>query len=110
MYEYRAKVVSVYDGDSIHANVDLGFKHSINDMVLRLYGIDAPEIRGVSRPAGLIARDYLRKLILNKSVVIRTHKDKAGKYGRYLCTVYLDDLDVNREMVNRSLAVARDYK
>ena len=47
MYQYKAKVIDVYDGDTITAMVDLGFYH-FQQMKFRLYGIDTPEIRGES--------------------------------------------------------------
>ena len=51
---------------------------------IRLARINAPEIRGANRKAGLASRDYLRDLILDRAVLLKTIKDKRGKYGRYL--------------------------
>ena len=45
MYTYRAKIIGVYDGDTITALVELGFNVTI-ELKLRLYGIDTPEVRG----------------------------------------------------------------
>ena len=89
MYTYEAKIISVYDGDTVTALVDLGF-HVKLEMKLRLAGIDAPEVRGPERPKGLASRDFLRKLILGKTVTIITKKDSQEKYGRYLANIYLD--------------------
>ena len=50
LYEYRAVVTKVYDGDTITADVDLGFNTWRHDESLRLVGIDAPEMRGNERP------------------------------------------------------------
>jgi len=36
-----------------------------------------------------VARDRLRELILDKEIVITSYKDKSGKYGRWLATVFL---------------------
>ena len=44
MYEYRAQLIKVIDGDTIDAKIDLGFGISIEKRV-RLVGIDAPEVR-----------------------------------------------------------------
>lgn len=103
IYAYRAHVVSVYDGDTVTAVVDLGF-HVSQEMTLRLCGIDTPEVRGEERPQGIVARDRLRELILDKDVVIRTKKDKREKYGRYLATVYVNGVDVNALLVDEGLA------
>ncbi len=59
MYEYRARIVRVIDGDTVEAEVDLGF-HISSRMMLRLFGINTPEIKGSTKPAGLSARDYLQ--------------------------------------------------
>ena len=44
MYEYRAKITRVVDGDTLKALVDVGFNMH-HDVTLRLYGIDCPETR-----------------------------------------------------------------
>lgn len=102
MYTYKAKVISVYDGDTITIIIDLGFKIS-QEMKIRLSEIDAPELRGTTRELGLIARDYLRKLILNKDIKIITEKDTQGKYGRYLATIYLNDININKLLLNKGI-------
>jgi micrococcal nuclease len=100
MYVYKAKIVKVYDGDTVTAVVDLGFGIT-NKIKIRLYGIDTPEIRGDERPDGLVSRDRLRELILDKEVIIKTIKDRTGKYGRYLAEIYQwDGTQQNRISVN----------
>ena len=46
MYEYRATVISVYDGDTITVDIDLGFGIVLRKQKLRLYGLNTPEVRG----------------------------------------------------------------
>lgn len=90
-YWYKAKVVSVYDGDTIRVKLDLGFGISTGGSKgesLRLYGVNTPELRGAEKERGKMVRDELRKLIDGKDVTIQTLKDKTGKYGRYLAKVY----------------------
>lgn len=91
-YEYKAHVYNVYDGDTMKAQVDLGFQTTTNQ-TFRLFGVDTPEMRGEERPDGIISRDFVRDLILDKEVTIKTHKDKKGKYGRYLAEVLYTDED-----------------
>lgn len=88
-YTYFATVVSVYDGDTITADIDLGFGIKHEGQKLRLFGIDAPEVRGEERPEGLKTRDWMRgHLPEGAKVVIKTHKaDKKGKYGRWLAEI-----------------------
>ena len=89
MYQYKAIVTKIYDGDTITIDIDLGFGIWKKKQSIRLSGIDAPEIRGKEREDGLIVRDTLRKWIpLGSEVLIVTEKDRTGKYGRYLAEVY----------------------
>ena len=108
LYSYKAFVTGVYDGDSITVDIDLGFFMKMCNQKIRLYGIDTPEIRGEERPDGLVARNRLRELILNKEVIIKTYKDKAGKYGRWLGTIYLNDegtwTNINQQLLAEGLA------
>lgn len=66
LYHYKAVIVSVYDGDTCTAVIDLGFKFYHNGIKLRLTGIDAPESRGETLEAGRASRDYLKELVLDK--------------------------------------------
>jgi micrococcal nuclease len=113
MYEYRAKVIEVYDGDTITVELDLGFKIKKEEKI-RLAGINTPEVKGEERELGLISRDRLRELILGKDVVITTFKDKKGKYGRYLGDITYTDEDgnvyfVNDWLVEEGLAEYKEY-
>jgi len=103
MYQYRAKIIDVYDGDTVTAMVDLGFYH-FQQMKFRLYGINTPEIRGEEREKGLVVRDILRAMILDKDVTINSYKDKQEKYGRYLANIVIDGLDVNLWLVQNGHA------
>lgn len=112
LYTYKAKVLSVYDGDSLRLDIDLGFKVVMQNQRVRLLGIDTPEVRGEEREAGLVARDYMRDLLLDKEVIITTIKDSYGKYGRWLVDIFLPDstqesgfLNVNEHLISEGLAV-----
>ena len=54
MYEYCAKVVSVYDGDTITVDIDLGFGIVLKKQKLRLLGINTPEVRGAEKILGIL--------------------------------------------------------
>jgi endonuclease YncB( thermonuclease family) len=45
MYEYKATVVKVVDGDTVDVDIDLGFDTWLHNQRIRLYGIDTPECR-----------------------------------------------------------------
>ena len=108
-YKYKAKVVAIYDADTITVDIDLGFFMVMRNQRVRLYGINAPEMRGVDKPKGIKSRDWLRGAILNTEVELETFKDKKGKYGRWLATVYKDGVDLNAALVERGLAEVNFY-
>jgi micrococcal nuclease len=102
----------VYDGDTVmDMRVDLGFGVSIT-IDGRLVGIDTPELRGVSREHGLMARDYLRSKMdaANTVEVVSTSFEvRQGKYGRWLVEIYADGVNLNRDLVEQGLAEYRSY-
>ena len=91
LYHYRAVVVGVYDADSIYLNIDLGFRLWLHDELVRIARIDAPEVKGKEKIEGDAAKDFLETRILNEEVIVRTYKDKTGKYGRYITEVVHDN-------------------
>ena len=108
-YIYKAVVTSVYDGDTVTADIDLGFDVWRHNEKLRLSRINTPEVRGKERPQGLISRDWLREKIKGKEVIIKTIKDKKGKFGRYLVEIYFDKININDELVKKGLAEYKQY-
>ncbi|NCS89421.1 MAG: hypothetical protein GW789_11870 [Ignavibacteria bacterium] len=79
LYHYKAFVTQVYDGDTVTVDIDLGLHTWMKGEKLRLYRINAPELRGEEKEAGKISRDYLKKLVWKKELVIETIKDKIFK-------------------------------
>ena len=109
LYHYKAEVIDIYDGDTIRANLDLGFGFVWHEMKFRLHGLDAPEVRGEERHDGLIARDALRVKLAGQDVVIETIKDKTGKYGRYLAIIWVGEENINQWLIDQGYAVAKEY-
>jgi len=110
---HRCTVVKVIDGDTVDFNVDLGF-HIYRTMRFRLYGIDAPEMKGESYQLGTLAKFHLIKLLDERPKwTISTFKDETDKYGRYLCEILLGDTyepeapSINKLMVEQGFAIAR---
>lgn len=106
MYEYKAKVIDVHDGDTITAIVDLGFRVQL-EIKIRFFGINTPEITGPSKSEGLKSKQRVIDLISGKDIIIKTHKDKQEKYGRWLGDIYLPNstISVNQILLNENLAV-----
>lgn len=104
MFEYRAYVRKVYDGDTITVDIDLGFGVCLKNQKIRLARINAPEIRGASRPEGIKSRDQLRSKISNRWITIKTFKDKKGKYGRWIADLYYEDQCINDWLLKEGFA------
>lgn len=102
LFRFSATVVKVVDADTLDVLVDLGFR--INQEVrVRLFGINAPERNALG---GSEATAYVKKkLPVGSSVIIETFKNPTDKYGRWLATVYLDDVNVNQLIVADGHAV-----
>ncbi len=114
IFHYKAVVKSVYDGDTCRADIDLGLSIWTKNEKLRLSRINAPELRGDDREAGLKSRDFLRDKIDGKEIVLQTIKDKKGKYGRYLAEIWLEDengewININDLLVESGYAVYKEY-
>ena len=42
MYEYKATIKYIVDGDTVDVDIDLGFDVWLRDQRIRLHGIDTP--------------------------------------------------------------------
>jgi micrococcal nuclease len=95
MYNYVAQVLRVVDGDTIDLQVDLGFNIS-QKMRFRFLGVDAWETKGEERERGLKAKEDLQRLCpVGSTVMIVSHKDRTGKYGRYLLETITTEFGVD---------------
>lgn len=103
MYEYRATLVSVVDGDTVRFLVDLGCDVHIG-MTVRVLGVNAPEM---STDAGKRAKVWAQQWFSGRPIVtLNTVKDKREKYGRYLATITAPDGAVfNSDLVAAGMAV-----
>lgn len=110
-YLYNALFVSNYDADSLTLTIDLGFGIWKHNQKIRLYGINAPELRGSQKEQGIKARDFVRELLKpGDAVILESHKDKSGKYGRWLGVIWLaDGRSLNQILVEEEFAVEKFY-
>lgn len=115
---YEAKLRSIYDGDTIRIDINPGLGLRIvgkddKGEPIRLYGIDAWEVRGEEKPLGIKAREFVRDLIQGRKIVIHTINDKEGKYGRLLAELFVKHegvwVSVNQELVNNGHAEWKEY-
>ena len=105
LYRYNIKVVRVIDGDSIVADVDLGFGVLLKEQNIRLWGIDCPPIRTKDdnvKELGYEAKSEL-EIALVGDITIESHG--RCKYGRILATVFSFDNDICAMMLVNGNAV-----
>ena len=100
-------MVKVYDGDTITIATKLPYDNSpYYRFSVRLKGIDCPEIKTSNlyeKECALIARDFLRELLMDKIVVLKDVE--LEKYGRILAFVYIDEQNVSELLCEKKLAV-----
>ena len=108
MYEYRAIIRRVVDGDTVDITLDLGFDILYNNRI-RLLGIDTPESRTrdlEEKKLGLAAKERVRELCpVGSTVPVKTTKDGRGKFGRILGEIYVGDVNVNKLLIEEGHAV-----
>ncbi|MDI6767243.1 MAG: thermonuclease family protein [Bacteroidota bacterium] len=122
LFNYKARVVEIYDGDTCTIDIDLGFSTWLKGEKIRLLRINAPEVKGSSRIKGIKSRDALKKMILGKDIFLQTIKDRKEKYGRYLGEVWVKQtkdtassrsqegyININDWMVSQGFAVYKQY-
>ena len=110
MYQYKIDLVKVVDGDTIDANIDLGFDISTKKRI-RFMGINTPESRTrdlEEKKYGLAAKARLKEILeAGETLSLRTAIDKKarGKYGRILGTIYADGVNLNQQLLDEGHAI-----
>ena len=112
MYEYKAKLVKIVDGDTVDVDIDLGFGVWLKNERVRIMGIDTPESRTrdkVEKIFGLAAKDRVEELI-KKDTILKTFaakdgEDMKGKFGRVLGDFLYKGKPVSKLMCREGFAV-----
>ena len=94
MYNYNAKCVNIVDGDTIDAEIDLGFDVKVKKRI-RLAGINAPESRTrnkVEKKLGLAAKERLKELMEGAANCFELESQELGKFGRVLGRLHIDKI------------------
>ena len=87
-YKAEAKVVDVYDGDTL--TLAFRFCGKIFKKRCRIEGVDCAELRSKDeeeRRVGNVAKDYVSNLVLNKVVWVE-FSESSDKYGRLLAQIF----------------------
>lgn len=110
-YIYRIKSVhKVVDGDTIDADIDLGFDISLTKRI-RLAAVDTPESRTADpkeKKYGLESKDWLKhRLEFAKDIIIKTElPDSTEKYGRIIGHLFINGeaTSLNNQMIAEGYA------
>jgi len=103
----KARVCSIYDGDTItcifiHKFKDIGIPIKLN---IRILGVDCPEIKSnnpIESNAAELVRDHLARMIFEKDVDIIIEKwDKYG--GRALANVYYNNINISQYLIENNM-------
>lgn len=109
MYEYKCKILRIVDGDTVDVDIDLGFGIWMHKERVRIVGIDTPESRTrdlVEKQFGLAAKQFVKDLMpIGSQQIIKTQKDKTGKFGRILGDFIIDDVLLSQLMIEKYHAV-----
>jgi len=111
---YRCTITRVIDGDTVDANVDLGFNLFTHDRI-RLLGIDTPESRTRNKKEkvlGLRSKARLKEILANapkgkrgkREIFLQTTKKGKGKFGRILGTLWVNGENVNEILMSGNFA------
>ena len=116
MYEYKAVILRVVDGDTVDVDIDLGFDVCLKKQRIRLYGVDTPESRTrdlEEKMYGNAAKDFVQSFLpVGTNQTLVTKLDDRGKFGRILgeFKVYNSKLDrqttINQILIEEHHAVA----
>ena len=113
MYQYKAKVLKVLDGDTVDIDLDLGFNIILANQRVRMAGIDTPESRTENKEEkvrGLLSKKKLQeKLAVGSWVTIETQRsdNNDDKFGRILGVFLMEDgKSLNQWMIENNYAVA----
>jgi len=105
--KFKSKLIKVIDGDTIDAEIDLGFNVHIKKRV-RLWQINAPETRSKNKQEVAKGKTAKRRLIeildsTDGKFILVSHG--LGKYGRCLGELYIkgEEKSVNQLLIDEGL-------
>lgn len=108
----EGRVVSVYDGDTIHIVGYVIHNPQLFKFSVRLRGLDCPEMKSgksldtSERSIAVLAQQYISNIV-DGNIVILQNVD-LDKYGRLLADVHCNGIHLNKSIIDMRLAVCYD--
>lgn len=90
----EGEVIKIKDGDTIEILLE-----GNQPITIRLNGIDAPEKK---QAFGQKSKEKLSEMIFGK--IVKVDCNGKDRYGRVIGDIYLDELNINEEMVQSGFA------
>jgi len=107
-HAYLAKVVYIYDGDTMHVVFkEFGSYYRWN---CRVTGVDTPELRTKNeneKKMGYEVRDKLREMFMDKIVTVNTYE--FDKYGRLLIDIVFEDPETKETTTLSEWLIKKEY-
>jgi micrococcal nuclease len=103
-YIRRCWLIRVIDGDTIDVVIDLGWDMRMNERV-RLFGVNAPEIRGPEKVEGQRYKKLVEDWFLTHPVSYWLHSReyKRDSFGRTLAVIVATNGDSLNDFLNTKL-------
>lgn len=101
------KVTEIYDGDSFKVNINSWPDIIGKEIIIRVKGIDAPEIHGLCEKEKLLAqlaRQHTANLI-DKSFRVELKNIQRDQYFRIKADVYVDRVHLGNSLLANKLVV-----
>ena len=103
------QVVDLYDGDTF--KIDLPSMHPLfgDDLSIRLFGVDTPEMRGTTDEVKVLAKQaqQLTEKALKGASKIELRNPQRGKYFRIVSEVWIDGESLAD--ILKAKGLAKDY-
>ena len=104
------QIVEVYDGDTF--KIDLPSQHPLfgDDLAIRVFGIDTPEMRGTSDEVKALAYKAKNRTqeLLSDAKTIELKNPQRGKYFRVAAEVWIDGESLGEKLKSEGLAKEYD--
>lgn len=101
-----SKIVNVYDGDSFRANINKLHPLIGQNIGIRVYGIDTPEMRAkcpMEKQMAVRVRDYVRG-ILDNAGRVELREVRRDKYFRINAVVVVDGRSLAAILISNGMA------
>ena len=89
----------VVDGDTFYAHIDLGFR-SYTEQIIRILGVNCPEMTGLTHDAGMAAADYTENWFFQHKHIptgmyiawpFTLRSEKGDSFGRWLADIWCSE-------------------